>query len=385
MAIGIGLQDLRDGEDFEDHTKAVKTLGKKMSKDLKDLMITLDQDEDVSEPKYWVSTGCSALDYNISNRRNGGLPVGKLVSIAGSSASGKSLMAAHICANTQKMGGLPIYIDAEQSFNYDFANRIGLDTQHNFWYPEAPGSVEDVFTFLFSLGHQIDDLEKSGEWPYKFITVVWDSVAASPCKADLTTENPDPTATVGLKPRILSKNFSTFLKMFSKKNILLVCINQLRTNIRAQPFSDPWVEPGGNALPFYSSVRIRLTSAGKLKTEEKEVIGVKTISEVQKTRFGPPHRKCEFPIYFTHGIDDEESILTSILDKGGIEEYAGGAKGKHLGFKGESKESSIPRLEFKKKFMTDKDFQKKVLNAFEQVMALDLSDPRLKELSVEAE
>ncbi len=385
MAMGISMPEGNQEFSTKETARGLKELSKKMSKDLKDLMITLDPEEDSSEPKYWVSTGCSALDYNISNRRNGGLPVGKLITLAGNSASGKSLMAAHICANTQKMGGLPIYIDAEQSFNHDFAGRIGLDTEHNFWYPEAPSSVEDVFTFLFSLGHQIDELEKSGEWPYKFITIVWDSVASSPCKADLTTENPDPTATVGLKPRILSKNFSTFLKMFSKKNILLVCINQLRTNIRAQPFSDPWVEPGGNALPFYSSVRIRLSSIGKLKTEEKETIGVKTQAEVMKTRFGPPHRKCEFPIYFTHGIDDEESILTSVLDKGGIDEYAGGAKGKQLGFKGEPKENAIPRLEFKKKFMTDKDFKKRVLDAFDKVMALDLSDPRLKELSVEAE
>lgn len=361
----------------------IKELSKRMTKDLKDLMITLDHDDTAAEPDFWVSTGSTALDYIISNKRDGGLPAGRLTSIAGLNSTGKSLMASHICANTQKMGGLPIYLDNERAFNHDFATRIGLDTEHNFMMPEAPSTVEDVFSFLFSLGHQIDDLQKSGDWPYKFVTVIWDSVAATPCKADLTTENPDPTATVGLKPRILSKNFATLLKMFSRKNILLVCLNQLRNDIRAKPFSDPYTEPGGNALPFYSSVRLRLTSGGKLKTEDGQVLGIRTFCSVEKTRFGPPHRKCVFPIYFTHGIDDPESILTCIMERDGLQEINGGQRGKLLAFKGEPKENAIPRVEFKKKFMTEESFKNKVLDAFEKVMALDLSDPRLKELSIE--
>ena len=357
----------------------IKELTKRLTKDLKDLMITLDHDDTAATPDFWISTGCTAVDYAISNQRSGGLPSNRVISVAGPPGSGKSLMAAHICAATQKAGGLPIYLDNEHAFSYDFARRIGLDTEHNFMLPEAPESVEDVFSFLFSLGHQIDELQKNGDWPYKFITVIWDSVASTPCRADLSTENPDPAANVGLKPRILSKNLSTFLNTCAKKNIMLVCLNQLRTNIRALPFQDPWVEPGGNALPFYSSVRLRLFPGGKIKTEDKETIGIKTTAEVIKTRFGPPFRKCTFPIYFTHGIDDTESILACVLEKNGLQEISGGQKGKLLAFNGEPKDTAIPKLEFKKKLMFDEAFKSKVLDAFEKVMALDLSDPRLKE------
>ena len=364
-------------------TDAFKSLKRGLKKELKNFVLL---DDDVSDVHHFVSTGATALNYAIANQRNGGLPLGRITEISGKPASGKSLMAVHLCVEAQKEGALCVYLDNEHSLNEDFAKRIGLDTSsENFLMPEPPESVEAVFEFLFGLTHQIDELKKEGNFPWKYVLVIWDSVAATPCKADIEAENPDPTSNVGLKPRVLSKNLSTFLRMASKKDIVLVCLNQLRTNIRAMPGQDPWITPGGNAIPFYSSVRIRLSSIGKLKNSLKDVVGVKTEAKIEKTRFGPPFRKVVFPIYFTHGIDDPESILQSLVDRKAISSASAGRNGTILWFADQKKEDAIKKIDFKKLYMTDETFKNKVLDVFETAMSVDLIDPRMEELETSDE
>jgi len=97
-----------------------------------------------TDVKTWISTGSTLLDYIISNRRDGGIPVGKLTTIAGESASGKSLIVTQILANTQKMGGVAVYIDTENAASPDFMEQLGLDTKNNFMYIQ-PGTIEEVF------------------------------------------------------------------------------------------------------------------------------------------------------------------------------------------------------------------------------------------------
>ena len=97
-----------------------------------------------TDVKTWISTGSTLLDYIISNRRDGGIPVGKLTTIAGESASGKSLLVTQILANTQKMGGLAIYIDTENAASPDFMGQLGLDTENNFMYIQ-PATIEELF------------------------------------------------------------------------------------------------------------------------------------------------------------------------------------------------------------------------------------------------
>lgn len=361
---------------------SVKKLKTEMRKDLKDdyVILSEDGDDDVS---IFVPSGCTALDYLMTNRRDGGYPVGKIVEITGMPHSGKSLLAIHACAQAQKMGGFCIYLDPENAFNEDFATRVGLNIEDDsFWMPEPPPTIEALFKFLFDFAKQMENLKKAGEWPYKFVVIVWDSVASTPCSADVTAENPDPAANVGLKPRIISKNLTTFLGMAAKKDILLLCLNQLRNRIGAMPGQDPYVAPGGNAIPFYSSVRLRLAPVGKLKEkgDNGEIIGVNTQVKIEKTRFGPPFRKAEFPIYFTHGIDDPESIINALEKKGGVSVANAGRNGKIIWFKDQEKESAIRKVDFKRQFLTDPVFKNKVMDAFESVMTRDLSDPRLKDL-----
>lgn len=358
----------------------LKKLKKSMSKDLKDDFIFLDVDDDISDVEYFISTGCTALDYTIANKRDGGIPVGKITTLSGQSSSGKSLMAIHACANAQKMGGLAIYLDAEHGFNDDFARRVGLDIEGDGFWLENPTSVESVFEFVFSLCHNIDEMKKNGEFTYKFVLIVWDSVAATACKADLEAENPDPTSSIGLKPRIISKNFSLLTQKAARKDIAFLCLNQLRSRIGGMPGQDPWVEPGGNALIFYPSVRVRLSSVGKKKDRDGNIIGVETQSQVLKTRFGPPFRKAEFPIYFTHGIDDADSVLSMLEEMKGIQSLSGGQKGTLLAFNGEPRELAIRKADFKSRYMNDEVFRDKVLGALDAVMKKDMGDPRLQEI-----
>lgn len=358
-------------------------LKQEMRKSLKDDYIILSDSEGVDDVSIFVPSGCTALDYIMTNRRDGGYPVGKIVEITGMPHSGKTLLAIHACAEAQKMGGFCIYLDTENAFNEDFATRVGLNiNDDSFWMPEPPPTIEALFKFLFDFCHQMDELKKKNEWPYKFVVIVWDSVASTPCYADVVSENPDPAANVGLKPRIISKNLTTFLGMAAKKDILLVCLNQLRNRIGVMPGQDPYVAPGGNAIPYCASIRLRLAPVGKLKEkgDNPEIIGVNTQVKVEKTRFGPSFRKAEFPIYFTHGIDDPESILDALEKRKGIQIFNGGPRGKLVAFDGENKENAIRKIDFKRQFLTDSVFKDKVMDAFEKIMKRDLSDPRLKEL-----
>lgn len=294
--------------------------------------------------------------------------------------TGKSLLATQICANAQKLGGLPIYIDTEHAFNTDFAKRLGLNIKENFLYIN-PSTVEDVFKSIFTIIHRLDDQEKKSKSKIPFIVLVWDSVAATPTKQDIDTENPDPAATIGLKPRILSKNIYTLLGMAGRKRVAQVFLNQLRTNIKAQPFQDPYLTPGGKAIPFAASVRVRIGTKGKIKVDDS-IVGIEAQAKCVKTRFGPPYRSCEFPIYFTHGVDDSEAIIDLLVDKDLIIAKSAGPKGKLLYLKGDAESTAVSKVELKKLYKNDKGTKKRIDDLLESVMVKDMIDPDTAELEI---
>lgn len=347
---------------------------KSLNKSLGDDVVDIISDDLVSHVKTFIPTGCTPLDYIISNKRGGGIPVGKITEISGLEASGKSLLAMQICANTQKMGGLPFYIDNEFALNPDFAERVGLDLKNNMVVLRA-NSIEDTFKAMFEICHTIDKIEKnSKDQKYKFYTIVLDSVAATPVNEDIVTENPDPSSQIGIKARVISKNLNVLLQKSGRKNVALIFINQLREIIGAKPFQDKYSTPGGKAIPFASSVRIRLSSMAKVKVGE-DIVGIKTVAKVIKTRFGPPHRTCEFPLYFTNGIDDAEAIMELLKNKGAIKTKNGGQKGT-LFVVGNKQYN---KTEFKNAFLDDASFKKDIMNALDSVMIRELTDPKRTE------
>jgi recombination protein RecA len=351
-----------------------------INKDLEDEVAVLVDDGSPSDVKVFIPTGSTLLDYVISNQIDGGIPVGKVAEIAGLEGTGKTLLAMQICANAQKMGGLPVYIDTEHAFNTDFAQRVGLDTKNNFIYVN-PGTVEDVFKTIFTIIHRLDEQEKKVKEKIPFVVIVWDSVAATPTKQDVEGENPDPAATIGLKPRILSKNIYTLLGMTGRKRVAQVFLNQLRTNIKAQPFQDPYITPGGKAIPFAASVRLRISTKGKIKVDDS-IVGIEAQVKCVKTRFGPPYRSCEFPIYFTHGVDDTESIVDMLVEKDVIIGKSAGAKGKVFYLKGDSADTAVSKVELKRKYKNDPAFKKLINHELSKVMVKDMVNPDTAELEI---
>lgn len=348
----------------------------------KNVIVTLKEDGLPSDVKKFISTGSTLLDYAISNQDNGGVPVGKITEIAGHEGTGKTLFGMQICANAQKDGALIFYIDAERSLNTDFAKRVGLDTDSEHFVYMPLSNLEEVFSVMFAIFHQIDEWEKKKQFNYPYVVIIWDSVAASSPKENVNAENPDPTSNVGLAARILSKNIPLLLDQTGRKNVAQVFLNQLRTKIGAPAFSDPWITPGGKAIPFYSSVRIRLASVGKIKAKD-EVVGIKTKAKVVKSRFGPPYREAEFGIYFTKGVDDSESIIDFLKTRGVVKTRKGGAKGNLFGMKDWPDEDYITRVEFRKKLNREPEFRKKILDDVSVLLKKNLVDPDEEEQTVD--
>ena len=312
--------------------------------------------------KTWISTGSTLLDYIISNRRDGGIPVGKLTTIAGESASGKSLIVTQILANTQKMGGLAVYIDTENAASPEFMEQLGLDTKNNFMYVQ-PGTIEEVFENIERLIGLIR--EKA---PDKLVCIVWDSVAGTPVKAEIEGDY-DPNSRIGLTAKALAKGMRKVTETLGKAQIALVFVNQLKVNIGVM-FGDNRVEPGGKALPYHASTRIWLTqhkgkANGQILNDKKQVVGFHTSAKTMKSRFGPSPRSCQFDVLFDLandriGVDDEGSWLNAIAGTSGCIRTGGWYT---INVGGEDKK--FQSKEFPK-LLEDKKFKKRVLDIIEE-------------------
>lgn len=273
----------------------------------------------------WISTNNTLLDYCISNRRNGGVPVGKIIEILGEEASGKTLMCIHIAANTQKMGGVVAYLDAEHAFHPEFATQIGLDLAKMIYL--QPGTVEEA-------GEMIEKmiLMTRQKAPNQLVTVIWDSTAQTPTRAEIEGEY-DINMNVQMeKPKALAKMMRKLTQVIGKERICLVFTNQLKFR-PGVTYGDPMFAPGGKAVPYAASVRIRLTR-GKAQKEggdadtgedgDGDIMGVHTSAKVIKNRLGPPLRKCRFFISFEHGVEDEQSWFNFLHDRDVIEKPGNG-------------------------------------------------------------
>lgn len=363
-----------EGE-LEDHSRDLEDI---LRKEFGKETVSMIEDGLPTDVKLFISTGSTLLDLIISNRKDGGIPVGKITELYGHESTGKTLLAMQIAANTQKLGGLVIYIDPEHALNSDFAERVGLNLEKDFIHMTPP-TMEKVFEALFKIFHWLDDLEKKNKFKYPCVSIFWDSIPSSPAQEDLDKENPNPTANVGLMSRVLSKNLKQLLGVSGRKNVALVFLNQLRTKIGAMPGEDPYNTVGGKSLPYYASVRVKLSSTGKIKDKNNEVIGITTRGEVKKTRFGPPHRKVDFEIYFTKGVDNIESLITYGKKKGAIKSKPGGQKGTIFIVDGEE----FSKIELKSKIINDPTFKDKILTMIETSLIKNLEDPDLSLTTME--
>jgi len=249
-----------------------------------------------------VSTGSLQLDVALGV---GGLPRGRVVEIYGPEASGKTTLALEVIAQMQKTGGTAAFIDAEHALDPQYAAKIGVD-------------VEELLVSQPDTGEQAleiaDMIVRSGAVG----VVVIDSVAALTPKAELEGDMGD--AHVGLQARLMSQALRKLTANIKRSNTLVIFINQIRMKIGVM-FGSPETTSGGNALKFYSSVRLDIRRIGALKRGD-EVVGNETRVKVVKNKVAPPFKKVEFDILYGEGISREGELIDlgvqhGLVDKSG--------------------------------------------------------------------
>jgi recombination protein RecA len=289
-----------------------EVLADSLNKQAKDQKVAffLDNDDAPTNVEGWVSTGASMLDVAISNRPYGGLPVGRITEITGLEQSGKSLVSAHLLAETQKLGGLAVLIDTENAVSREFLEAIGVDTTKLLYV--AAETVEQCFEYTETIIEKVRTSSKD-----KYVTIVVDSVAAASTEKEMEADyGKDGYATD--KAIIISKAMRKITNLIGRQKITLVFTNQLRQKMNAMPFSDPWTTSGGKAIAFHASVRLRLKSMGTIKAKDgsgnERIVGIKVRCQVVKNRMGPPLRSADFDIFFDRGIDNYGAWLGSMKE-----------------------------------------------------------------------
>ena len=284
------------------------TLADSLNKKFKDNKVAYFLDGTDSTPtdiKDFISTGSSMLDLAISNKPDGGIAVGRITEINGLESSGKSLLGAHILAETQKKGGVAVYIDTETSVSQEFMEVIGIDMSKMLYLHLE--TVEDIFEAIVEIVTKVRESDKD-----RLVTIMVDSLAAATTKVELEADfDKDGWATA--KAIIISKAMRKITQMIGRQKVALVFTNQLRQKLGVM-FGDPWTTSGGKALPFHASTRIRLKNMGQIKDTAKNVLGMKCRAQIVKNRLGPPLRHADYDMYFDRGIDNYGAWLTVLKE-----------------------------------------------------------------------
>jgi len=271
----------------------------------------LSTDDAPTNINHWTSLGSMQLDRIISNKSIGGLPEGRIIEIQSQPSTGKTHLAYEAAKDTQRNGGIVVYIDAEHATSVANLELVGINIRKNFVFVEE-SCTESILTIIESTVLKARALaEAKKNIP---VLVVWDSVSASCPKAEL--EGTYEQNTIGLQARVLSKGMRKLASVIANQRVTLLLISQQREKIGVM-FGDPTTTPGGKAIPYHSSVRIKLNGGQQIKKTingKEIVVGIHVSAKIIKNKVARPWREVEFEIIFGKGVQETEQLFDALRE-----------------------------------------------------------------------
>jgi recombination protein RecA len=255
-----------------------------------------------------ISSGNLAIDYVLG----GGFPVHRTSEIFGEYSSGKSLICHEVLANVIEQGGYGALFDVEAAYDERFGERIGID-HHRLFYSQ-PDTVETLFEMVEALLTQFRK-----ERPNDLLCIVWDSLAASSTKHEMA----EPDKRDMTKAAVIGAGLRRVTRIVAKQRAMFIVVNQVREKIGVF-FGSPETTPGGKALPFHASIRLRLKQGSLYKGHPVKIlengvpIGTRIVVDCVKNKMAPPYKRCEAIISFQHGFVKHSGLAYLLRDEGRI-------------------------------------------------------------------